>query len=157
MQTYGYPPFSGTVIAAPRRNVLPESNTVVVNLTVSVPTEPIGKMIKTEGGEEIFALVPQSDIHDVSVWNPELQATALGLVSGQALIFTARSIKGGKPYAAEDGSTRYTTKIRAASIIPGAVSTKRDRNAAPATAPAAAPAAAAAAATGAKNDDDLNF
>jgi hypothetical protein len=124
----------------------------VVNLTVAVNTQPIGRMLKLANGEEQFALVPTSDVHDVSVWDAELQATALGLSVGQAISFTARSIKGGKPYEAEDGEgnkrTIFTTKIRAAAIVPGALSAKGQS--APA---AAAPAAVAAGAV----EDNLDF
>jgi hypothetical protein len=153
---YGYPAFNGTIISAPRRNTIPGQNggssSVVVNLTVAVNTQPIGRMLKLANGEEQFALVPTSDVHDVSVWDAELQATALGLSVGQAISFTARSIKGGKPYEAEDGEgnkrTIFTTKIRAAAIVPGALSAKGQS--APA---AAAPAAVAAGAV----EDNLDF
>jgi hypothetical protein len=153
---FGYPAFNGTIISAPRRNTIPGQNggssSVVVNLTVAVNTQPIGRMLKLANGEEQFALVPTSDVHDVSVWDAELQATALGLSIGQAISFTARSIKGGKPYEAEDGEgnkrTIFTTKIRAAAIVPGALSAKGQS--APA---AAAPAAVAAGAV----EDNLDF
>jgi hypothetical protein len=153
---FGYPAFNGTIISAPRRNTIPGQNggssSVVVNLTVAVNTQPIGRMLKLANGEEQFALVPTSDVHDVSVWDAELQATALGLSVGQAISFTARSIKGGKPYEAEDGEgnkrTIFTTKIRAAAIVPGALSAKGQS--APA---AAAPAAVAAGAV----EDNLDF
>lgn len=153
---FGYPAFNGTIISAPRRNTIPGQNggssSVVVNLTVAVNTQPIGRMLKLANGEEQFALVPTSDVHDVSVWDAELQVTALGLSVGQAISFTARSIKGGKPYEAEDGEgnkrTIFTTKIRAAAIVPGALSAKGQS--APA---AAAPAAVAAGAA----EPDLDF
>lgn len=153
---FGYPAFNGTIISAPRRNTIPGQNggssSVVVNLTVAVNTQPIGRMLKLANGEEQFALVPTSDVHDVSVWDAELQATALGLSVGQAISFTARSIKGGKPYEAEDSEgnkrTIFTTKIRAAAIVPGALSVKGQS--APA---AAAPAAVAAGAA----EPDLDF
>jgi hypothetical protein len=148
---FGYPAFNGTIISAPRRNTIPGQNggssSVVVNLTVAVNTQPIGRMLKLANGEEQFALVPTSDVHDVSVWDAELQATALGLSVGQAISFTARSIKGGKPYEAEDGEgnkrTIFTTKIRAAAIVPGALSAKGQ----------SAPAAVAAGAA----EPDLDF
>jgi hypothetical protein len=154
---FGYPAFNGTLISAPRRNTIPGQNggssSVVVNLTIAVNTQPIGRMLKLANGEEQFALVPTSDVHDVSVWDAELQATALGLSVGQAISFTARSIKGGKPYEAEDADgnkrTIFTTKIRAAGIVPGALSSAKGQSAPAAAAPVAAAAGAA--------EDDLNF
>lgn len=155
---FGYPAFNGTVIAPPRRNSIPGANggsTTVVNLTVAVNTQPIGRMLKLANGEEQFALVPTSDVHDVSVWDAELQSTALGLSVGQSISFTARSIKGGKPYEAEDGDgnkrTIYTTKIRAAAIVPGALSAAKGQSTQAAPVAAGAPAGASA------DDDELNF
>ena len=51
-------------------------------------------MLTLANGEEQFALVPTSDAHDVSVWDAELQATAMNLVTGQALSFTPRLDQG---------------------------------------------------------------
>jgi hypothetical protein len=131
-----YAPITLAVVGDPRVNYLSDG-TEVVNLRGVIETGLVNKQIEDGNGNTIWVKVPKQDYFDIAAWSEETRAVAKTLVSGQTISFTPESIKGDKPYTTQTGDTRFSVKMTAYAIEPGAKPQRKAASQAPADAAAA--------------------